>query len=294
MTWVAYILISVVLFAFSNVLDKIILTRWIRDPRINTLGNAVVGLCIALGVFLAGSIGPGSLWFVFLNLIAGALYIAAGRAYFLAVQKEEISRIAALTYVGPIIIAIASVPLFGEQLSALIYLGVVLLVIGAILVGSHSWRAIRLSVGFWWMLLAVVLFSASTLLNAVTLESQDFWTVFAETRFGAALGALILIPASVIEGRRVLRSTGVKPLLAILLSEGAALAGMLLITAALGLAPATQVNALGSIQPFVVLVVTVLLSRFSPILLREEISPNVLVQKVIGVLAMVVGAYLVT
>ncbi len=293
-SWALLAIAGAALWATSNVLDKIILSKWIKDPRINILALGVVSMVVGAGALLTGSATFGPTTLFVLNLAAGTIYVGAAWVYYRAVIIEEISRVVPLFYISPVIVGLLSAVFFHEQLGSYAYLGVLLLVAGAILVGSHELRSLRFSKGFWWMILSAFLFAASFILNAATVDQLGFWNVYTQTRIGFVLALLPLVPSGLRAIQQLRKRSGIGPFWVAAGSESIGLAGTLLFTAAFGLASVTLVNALASVQPFFVLLITTLLSWWLPDVLKEELSSSILIQKALGIVALVVGAYLVT
>ncbi len=133
-SWALLAIAGAALWATSNVLDKIILSKWIKDPRINILALGVVSMVVGAGALLTGSATFGPTTLFVLNLAAGTIYVGAAWVYYRAVIIEEISRVVPLFYISPVIVGLLSAVFFHEQLGSYAYLGVLLLVAGAILV----------------------------------------------------------------------------------------------------------------------------------------------------------------
>jgi len=77
-------------------------------------------------------------------------------------------------------------------------------------------------------------------------------------------------------------------------NESLNLLGVLFITIATSIGYVTLVNALSSIQPFFVLLFTVLLSIFYPSILKEELSKSIIFLKILAIVLMFSGAILIT
>jgi len=73
-----------------------------------------------------------------------------------------------------------------------------------------------------------------------------------------------------------------------------ALFGILFSIIATSISYVTLVNALSSVQPFFVLLFTVLLSIFFPHIIKEEINKSIMFLKVLAIILMFIGVILVT
>ncbi len=75
-----------------------------------------------------------------------------------------------------------------------------------------------------------------------------------------------------------------------IISESMTVTGNMLTNFALLLAPITMVYLVGSFQPAILLVFSIIGTIFFPKIIKEDISRNVLIQKIIAVLIMIVGS----
>ena len=129
MSWVLFALLSAFLFAVANVVDKYILTKWVKNPAIPVIVLSFVGLVVSLFVFLVHHSSLLSVFNTILALIAGVLFVAAVVLYFKAVSIEEISRVVPLVYLSPLFILILGAILLGELFTPWKYFGIVLLAV---------------------------------------------------------------------------------------------------------------------------------------------------------------------
>lgn len=294
MSWVTLSIIAPLIWSVSNIIDKVALDRWIRHPIVNVFANNVIGVVLSIILLAIGFVEQTSSSVWLLNVVAGVLYIVAISCYFKAAQQEEISRVVPLWYLTPLAVGLLSILLLKERLGTEGYLGVLLLVVGAILVATHSLRQIRINGAFWLMIVAVAVMAFNTVIVDYTLDQTDVWTVLYQTRWGALLAQLPLIGLTVKEVRWVSNTHGTRPLLLVTVSESLTQVGNILITFALAVGVATFVNALASVHPLFVLLETVLLSLFWPTILHEKLTSITVIQKFVGILALVWGALLIT
>lgn len=77
-------------------------------------------------------------------------------------------------------------------------------------------------------------------------------------------------------------------------NETVNLFGVLFITIAVSAGYVTLVSALSSIQPFFILLFTVILSIFYPHILKEEVGRSVIFQKFLAIILMFIGVILIT
>lgn len=293
MLWVILSILSALVWALVNVVDKYVLEKWIRKPIVPVMMLGIVGLIAALLVYFIRGYSPLSLFNIILALIAGAFYFLMNLSYFKAAQIEEISRVVPLFKLTPIFILILATIFLGEVFTPLRYLGIFLLVIGAILISMKGSFKIRLSKAIFFMLLSAFFLSLNQVITKYLLDFTDFWTVFSYVRFGAFVALIPAFYFNFKDLREVAREHGKKAIGVMSLNESMNLVAVLLITIAVALGSVTLVNALASVQLFFVLFFTIILSVFYPRILKEEITRKTIFFKIIAIVLMFIGALLV-
>lgn len=281
-------------WAIVNIVDKYILTKWVRQPIIPVIILGIVGLIASIIIYFLYGFSYLSYFNIFLAFIAGIFYILMSVFYFKAVKIEEISRISPLFYLSPLFILILAAIFLREVFTPLKYLGIFLLIFGAILISSKNLSKISLGRAFWWMMLSTLALAINQILTKYLLNFTDYWTIFAYTRIGAVIG---LIPIAYIyfpELIDTVRKHGKRVVAVISANETLNLFGVLSITIAVSIGYVTLVNALSSVQPFFVLLFAVILSIFYPAILKEEIGKSVIFQKLLAITLMFIGAILIT
>jgi len=166
--------------------------------------------------------------------------------------------------------------------------------VGAILISSKGLSRISLGKAFWWMMLSVIAISINALLTKYLLHFADYWTIFAWTRIGAAIGIIPITYIYLPELINTVKQYGKKVVAVISANETLNLFGILSVTIAVSIGYVTLVNALSSVQPFFLLLFAVILSIFYPSILKEEIGKSVIFQKLLAIILMFIGAILIT
>jgi transporter family protein len=292
--WIIFSILAALCWAAVNTVDKYILTKWIRNPLVPVIILIIIGLIAAVMVYFLYGFSPLSWSNISLALIAGIFYVLMSIFYFKALKIGEVSRVIPLFYLSPLFILIFAAPFLGEVFTPLKYLGIILLVVGAILISSKQFTKITLGKSFWWMMLCVVALSINALLTKHLLNFADYWTIFAYTRIGAVIGLIPIAYIYLPELIDTVRTHGKRVVAVISANESLNLVGVLFITIATSIGYVTLVNALSSIQPFFVLLFVVMLSVFYPSILKEELGKSVILQKLVAIILMFIGAILIT
>ncbi len=294
MTWILFSILTALTWAMVNIIDKYVLTKWIKWPVVPVMILGVVGLAFSAVIYLLHGFEPMTTAQILWAFASGFFYILMIYFYFKAVQIEEISRVIPLFYLGPLFILVLAAIFLGESLSPNAYAGVVLLVLGSILISFKG--SIRVSFGkaFWLVMLSAFTFAISQVITEYLLESVDYWTIFSYSRIGVFL---ILVPIFLMHGKlffRMLKEKGTKAVAVVSFNEVLNMMGLLFLTIAASIGYITVVNALSSLQPLFVLLLTIFISVFYPKILKEELGKSTLILKFVSVAMMITGVVLVS
>ena len=160
MSWITLTLLALVLWAIVNILDKYVVDHELRDPVFVTAIFCLTAsiLLICLSVFFGLQVI--SFLAIGLAIITGLMYSLAIYLYYTVMRGEEISRLVPLISVEPLFIALGAFLFFNEQLGWQHYLGIILVVLGALLIAreksSNKLKKLRLRRLHWLALLMVL------------------------------------------------------------------------------------------------------------------------------------------
>ena len=292
--WFLFSVLAALVWAIVNITDKFILSKWVKNPFVPIMILSIVGLLSSLFIYLFKGFSTLSYSNIILAFIAGIFYIFAILFYFKAVKIEEISRVVPLFYLTPLFVLILATIFIGEIFPISKYLGIFLLIIGAVSISSRSFTKFKLGKGFWLMFLASFALSINAVITKYLLEFADFWTVFSYVRIGTifALGPIVYFNYK--ELIVTVKENGNKVIGIISLNELLNLIGILLITIAMSIGYVTLVSATSAIQPLFVFLFAIIFSSFFPKILKEELKGSIIIIKVIAIILIIVGTILVT
>jgi drug/metabolite transporter (DMT)-like permease len=293
--WIIIAIISYFLFALNGVGDKFLLTHAVKDPGVYAFYLGISSVVVfVLAPFGLEILPPG---LMMLALLAGGSFITAMYFFYSAIKETSISRIlpieGGLVPLFSLIIAyIAGVEILEPgQLWAF-----VLLVAGAVMMelkksktGWHplAWRN---------AVIAAFFFGLYFVLTKDVYNQTNFISGLIWTRVGLVVGALfLLLSATTRRGIKAApnRTSSVDKSV----FYGSRLAGAgatFLQNYAISIGSVVIVNALQGVQFAFVLLMSVLLSRFYPQIIREEVNQSILIQKIAAVLFITAGLVLLT
>lgn len=292
MLWVILSILAAIGWAVVGTVDKYIITKWAK-PIIPVMIRGIIGMIISLLIYVIHGYSQLSSFNIFLSIIIGIAYVFVGFFYFRAVKIEEISRVAQLWYLYPLFTLILAAIFLREILTPIKYIGVILVLIGAIFISSKKFIRLTLGKAFVYMILANIVLATYMVVTKYLLQYADFWTVFSYLRIGTFLGTIPILFFNFSDIVNVVMEHGKKVIGVISLNESLNMFDMLLIAIAMVIGYATIVNTLYSTQAFFVLFFSLILSISYPKILREEIGKSTVLLKLIAAFLMFSGTYLI-
>jgi drug/metabolite transporter (DMT)-like permease len=293
--WLFYVLSSVVVWGFSAILDKIILTKYLNSFSYFIFSIPSMLVAIA-GILLLVPISFNPIPF-YSALFAGPIAVLGYYSYAFAMKREEASRIAALTSLYPAFVAILAAFLISEIFSLKTYVGIAVMILGATLISYKRGTLKRL------IPLAIILTIISTnflyateqTISKISLGYYSFWQFFAVYLIGRTF---MILPPLAMPGFRktfVGEIKGLKKKIAFmaLFSSTIWLFGMMAFFYAVSLGPVTLVSTISIVSPLVTLMFVVFISKFWPRTLKEEIDRTAFSLKLVSILLIIFGLYLV-
>lgn len=293
MSWQLLTILAVFIFAITTILDKFLLTKWIKNPLVPPLLFGPLGMIASFVIYLFFGFSFLSFQNIVLALLVGFIYMAGEFFYYKAVSREEVSRVIPLVYLSPLFVLIFAAVFLSEILTPDKYLGVVLMVAGAFFISSKKFVQISFNKPFWFAVLSALMFAFVGIMTKYLLDFTDFWTIFAYVRLGAFVASLpglyfyLKDFKPLIEARN-LKITGLLIFNALLL-----LFGILLLTLATAKGLVTLVGALTSFQPIFTFILATLFTIFLPAIVKEEIEKSLVVQKILAIALIIIGSILI-
>ena len=290
MSYVALALCAYAVFAFTNVLDKVVL----GPRRIDPLGYLLVSAAwspLVLVLLPWARVTPPGAPRVAAGLAAGACFFMMLIAYFLAARREEITRVAPLWQMAPIFAWILARVTLGERLSTGGAIAFSLLIFGGLLLSARRPRELLVpSAALLLMIPATALWASHNVLAGVVLRGYDPLAGYLLVRCGMVLTALAAL--SVPRARRGLRETlrapaGTQAIIG--LTVALSIGGFALLMHAIQRGPVSIVTALSGASGLFVLGCVTVLNFFRPGWIEDVATPGVLAQKITGAICLAAG-----
>ncbi|TSC53360.1 MAG: Uncharacterized protein LiPW39_301 [Parcubacteria group bacterium LiPW_39] len=293
MTWIFFAISGYFLYSVVTVTNKFLLRQpATTKPLVFTFWIGV----LSIFTFVLAPFGlhwPGWGWLVF-DLFVGILFFLMLLTFYQALDVNEASRAASV--VGgliPVFVFPFAYLFLNERLGWLQILAFFILVLGGLLISlkiekgalREGLRSIKV------VFLAILLGAIYWVTVKYAFGGQGFVTGFVWTRLGLVLAALLVLLWSAWR-RQILSSikqaTGG---LSALMVSTKLLAGFgsLFVHWSLARASASLVQALQGTEYVFLLILTVILSKKFPEILREKLSGAIILQKIIAILLIVAG-----
>jgi len=299
MNWLFIALVPPFLFAVVNHFDKYLVQRYFKGAGV----GAVLIFSALIGVFVAVPIAifvpevfdlPAT--HSLLIIANGFLYLLASLPYFYALAKDEASVVVPVFQLVPFFILLYAFLFLGESISRNGLLGGIIIVLGAVLISLElSGNKVKFKQSVFWLM---VLSSSLYALNFVLFKNFTIDNTFWVTNFWEYVGFVIFAALTLLFVRPYRREffsvlkQNKKVVLAINgINEVVAVAAKATFNFASLLVPVALVSFVGGFQPLFVFLLGVLLTVFFPKISKENISKRAMAQKILAILIMLVGAY---
>lgn len=294
MLWISIAILGYLFLAITNVNDKFLIEKHIKQPFVYVFFIGVLGLAsLVLIPFGFVPIDPFS---IFIDLIVGVFFIFALVMFFRALDSSEASRV--VPFIGgltPFFIFILSFIFLQERLALKDIIALCILILGSVLITLSPQKKKGISTSdLLWALGAAAVFAVVYTLSKYIYNNQPFITGFVWMRVGSFLAILGFLLDE--KDRSVIFNTVKKVKNQIkfyyLGNQIFGGIGFILINYAIFSASVTLVNALQGVQYIFVLVLVSLVTLFYPKLIKEKISKKIVVKKVMAVAVILAGLFL--
>ena len=300
MIWILLSLGSTVSFSVISALDKILIQRFVPNPRTFIV---MVGLTQFL---LAAVLLPWVTWSGYtaehagIGVVSGATSGGYLVLMFWVMGSQDVSRVVPVTSTYPIFVAILAQVFLGESIGPLVWAGVLITVAGAVLMSlgpttRANERGRGQALAFGLLIVASIGFGLSQFLSKVVAEDMDVWTLlfWRALGTGAACVAFTIRPSGIGDLMDTLRrpvSVGL-----ILFTEGALVfVALWFLLAAIYAGPVTLVSTVMATRPLFVFVLGIVLSLGISNVLDEPLEGKILATKLAAIVMTVGGVVIVT
>ena len=294
MSWVFLALGSAFTFAVVSALDKILIQRFVPNPRafIVLVGLIQVGLVVIVLPFATFS-GYG-VDIALISCVSGFLAGIYLVLMFWVMRMQDVSRVVPITSTYPIFVAILAQVFLGEMISVLAWAGIVVTVGGATLMSfgptqRRSERGQNQWIPFALLVASSLAFGLSQYLTKVVANDIDIWSMFVWRGIGLGIACVgIMVRKSMVPDLvRAMRDPAAIGLT--ILTEGVlVLVAVILQLQAIYSGPVSLAVTVMAIRPLFVFILGIALSLGVSRVLDEPLEGRILAVK-LAAIAMTVG-----
>jgi drug/metabolite transporter (DMT)-like permease len=233
--------------------------------------------------------------YTFYALAVGAMPLLAFWFYSKALLVEEVTRVITLFQLIPVFVALLSAFFLNEILIPHEYLGIVIIVIASTMISYRKTKQEKVfSSAFKFMIPFAVIIATYTIFEKYLLSYFDIWSLFFWSVAGAFLGVTFLLYFSKPrkEFFHTIATVGKRGLFLTFVGEAIYVIGTIFSLIALSSIDASIVSALFGLQPFFIFSYMLFMSFFLPKILKEELTKQVIVLKILAIVLVFIGTYL--
>ena len=292
--WFYFALLSSVLISGVNIIDKILISDYKIPPLVYVLVISATSLMplVTLAFF---HLTPLPLGIFAFTILVGFVRIYYTLPYFKALMVEEVSRVIPLLQLTPVFVLILSSLILREALRPQDYVAFGLLVLGGTLFAIRLTKGIRISLAFYLMILSSFLLALYSVALKYLFSVQDFYTIFIWVQIAGFITFFQFIPLRPFRSSLITtyKMTSRKIGIIIVAEQAVAYVAVFAYNYAIAHGPITLISSVGATQPLFVLLFATILSYRFPRVLREELTKMDVALKVLGLIAIFAGTYLI-
>lgn len=295
MNWLYFVILATFTWSVTNVMDKFLIDKRVDHPLVLTIfvrTTSTIPLLLLIP-FVGFSLPQTD--FIGWILLASVFAAGGNIIFYKAIHIEEVSRTIPLFQFIPIFVLFISFISLGEILGFFEYIGFVVIIIGGLVISSkHLSRLLKVEKVFWIVVFGSLLYAVSYVIMKYVLSNVEYWNAF--ILLWATQTVLIF---SLMGSRRVRKQAKLyikkidrKDKFIILVNSFTSIWAFIFSYFAISLGPVTLVEAAGNIQLVFIFLWAVLFTRFLPHVLKEEFDRKITIQKISGILLIIIGVLL--
>lgn len=290
MLWVFLALLAAFLWSIVNILDKFAITNKVKDPIIATILSGVATFLL----FILASLVIGKIFLpvkvIIFAFLAGVFYNVAVWLYYIVLSKEEVSRYIPIIATAPIFVTIFAFIFLGERLSFLKYLGIIIIVLGAILIGiKKNTYKLALGASFLVAISAAIFFALRNIFIKFATPEANVWSIL----FWVGIGGISSIFLFLLFQSGNLKKIQTEDSFLFLLIGIITAIAFFVFTAALSIGSVSLVSGLVNVELLVVFLMATFLSLFYPKIIKEKVTRKIIAQKLFAITIIIIGAILI-
>ncbi|MDE2025041.1 MAG: EamA family transporter [Patescibacteria group bacterium] len=297
MKWLFYAIATPFLNSIDSLGEKLLVEKHVKDAIVIVFNEGLLFFLFGMSILLWHRLQVVSLLQIAALLLSGMLFIYYLIPYFKALATEETSRVIPLFQFIPIFVLVLSYIFLHESISGKQLIGFFVIFSGAFFLSAEKLdgKIFKPRKAFWYMLFSSFLYGLTPILFKFVVVNTDFWTAFFYQALGGGLGALTLflyVPYRESFFKENLKLP-IKTWGIMTVNQTATIVAELSASFAFSIAPVALVSIVTGTQPLFTLIFAIILSKFFPHILEEDLSKSALGLKFSSIILILGGLILI-
>lgn len=292
--YIVLALLSSALFAVVNIVDKIILSKFISNPWIPIHAIGIIGGITSVCILFYTGIPSISISTFCLIILSAFLNLLAAYFYIKALMIDDVSKLIPLFFLTPLLTLPFSYLLLNESYSPNNLIGIFFLIVGGLLITLNDRLNLVFNKALLYILLSLLCTPMYMSITKLTSQEIDPLEYFAIMR----IAFFVLLFPVLFSQRRTLISTyrhiGKKVCMSMAGNQIINSAGIIISISAVSIGKVAIVSALSALQPLLVLIVSYILFRYYPNVATDKMTKRTLSIRFSAVVLLSLGTYLVS
>lgn len=293
MHWLVYAILSPIIASSTNYIEKYLLEKELDNTVVFTIFVGLCYLLFSIPIFLFHGIVILPFLQMACIILAGILNTFYVIPYLIALKLDETSRVVPLFQFVPIATLILSSLFLGEHLTNQQFLGFVLILCGGFFISIKTFdtNILKPRKALWYMMLSSVMYAILAVSFKYVVVKTDFWTTFSYEVLGSGIAGLLLLCIPRYARQFFVQTRKLSKIFygGLLINMGLNILFEFFSALAISLAPVALVIVLGGIQPFVVLIIGIILSIWFPHIIEEDIQRKTIIIKLASLILIFIG-----
>ncbi len=296
MNWIVFALLTPFLFSFTNLIEKFLVDKKIKDPYTLSMISGAIYVLISFLLILFRGVHVIPVAQMIPLIASGFFLIMYVVPYFFALARDDASRVVPLFQITPIFVFILSFIFLKERLHAVQILGFCIILFGGLLLGlkESGTKLFRLRESFWFMMLSSGLYAIANICAKYGSVDIGVVDMIVYQSFGIFAATVML--------SYVFRKNIAKNIRKISLFSGCLITlnsilntlAIFSLSYAFILGSASLVSIVeNGVQPIILLVEGTLITLWYPSFIKEDLRVNTVMIKAVSILIILCGVGLV-
>lgn len=301
MNWLFYSLLAAVLWAFVNVIDKLTVEKYIKQPIIYLIFGGIASVFPAAFTLIVLGIENIHFWAITLAISTGVILISYTYFFFAALQKDDAPLAIAVFQLVPVFSIIWGRFLFHETFGFITYIGMAIVILSITLITievdfAQFKKSIRISGSVKLMIISSFLASIGYVIQKYLLTITNFETVFFWGRVGDVVSALciLLVPKIRKELLDCLKRIFGYVVAVSLFNELLNSTAIFLLIVAYSTGALSLVSTIAAVQPMFLLIIIKVINSVKPGLIPDSSDAKLFSKRAVLISFIVIGVYLIS